>query len=168
MAKNPYASIKEYFTYVNEVSERSNKFLPGFFYAYEYRFPHDKPFKELKFYDKYPLIFLIGKGKGANTYIGLNFHQIPVRSRLIWLTRFNKIAGILNEDERAYMYYESIKSMYKKATHGVRVYRLDRVFTLRRIDSTKMYDISRFYAKTYYGVSIEAINIRYEQDNIRR
>ena len=66
------------------------------------------------------------------------------------------------------MYYESIKSMYKKATHGVRVYRLDRVFTLRRIDSTKMYDISRFYAKTYYGVSIEAINIRYEQDTIRR
>ena len=51
--------------------------------------------------------------------------------------------------------------MFKKAVFGVRMYRSDRIFKLRRIDSTKMYDLSRFYAKTYYGVMIESINIRY-------
>lgn len=53
MAADQYASIKKYFEYMESVSERSNKFLPGNFYVYEYHFDKtDKDFNELKFYDK--------------------------------------------------------------------------------------------------------------------
>lgn len=161
-----YASAKKYFEYLESVSERSSKFLIGNFYAYEYRFDRtDKDFNDLKFYDKYPLIYLISKGPADNTYIGLNLHQIPVKSRLIWLTRLNKIAEILQEDQRVVYRYEFIKSLFKKAVFGVRMYRLDRVVKLRRVDSTKMYDLSRFYSKTYYGATIDAVEIRYAQFN---
>lgn len=159
-----HSSIKKYFQFIDESSKSSNKFIPGYFYSYEYRFDKtDKDFSELKFYDKYPLVYLISKGPADNTYFGLNLHQIPVKSRLIWLTRFNKISEILNEDQRAVYKYEFIKALFKKAVFGVRMYRLDRIFKLRRIDSTKMYDISRFYSKTYYGASIDAIEVRYAQ-----
>lgn len=148
---------------MESVSERSNKYIPGYFYAYEYHFDKtDKDFSELKFYDKFPLIYLISKGPTDNTYYGLNFHQIPVRSRLLWLTKFDKIAEILQEDQRAVYRYKFLKAMFIKAVFGVRMYRIDRIVKLRRVDSTKMYDLSRFYAKTYYGASIEQINIRYE------
>jgi hypothetical protein len=161
-----YASIKKYFEFMKSVSERSNKFLIGNFYAYEYHFDKtDKDFDELKFYDKYPLIYLISKGPTDNTFYGLNLHQIPVRSRLIWLTRFDKIAEILQEDQRAIYRYEFIKSFFIKAVFGVRMYRADRIVKLRRVDSTKMYDLSRFYSKTYYGTTIDAIEVRYANYN---
>lgn len=161
-----YASIKKYFEYMESVSERSNKFLPGNFYVYEYHFDKtDKDFDELKFYDKYPLVYLISKGPTDGTFYGLNFHQIPVRSRLLWLTKFDQVAETLQYDQRAVYRYEFLKAMFKKAVFGVRMYRIDRLFKLRRVDSTKMYDLSRFYAKTYYGASIEGINIRYADYN---
>lgn len=161
-----FASIKKYFEFMESVSERSNKFLPGNFYVYEYRFDKtDKDFNELKFYDKYPLVYLISKGPVDGTFYGLNFHQIPVRSRLIWLTKFDQIAETLQYDQRAVYRYEFLKSMFKKSVFGVRMYRADRLFKLRRVDSTQMYDLSRYYAKTYYGASIEGINIRYANHN---
>ena len=163
---NNYTSIRKYFDYVNSVSTVTNKFIPGYFYSYEYRYDRkDKTYFDLKFYDRFPLVFLIGKGPGENTYIGLNFHQIPVRSRLIWLTKFDKICDILKEDVRAVYRYEFLKAMFKKATFGVRVYRVDRVFKLRKIDSREMQEISRFYSKTYHGANIDLIDMRYAQHN---
>lgn len=161
--KKVYSSLSAYMSYLETVSSVSNKFLPGNFYSYEYHFNRvAKDFEVQRFYDKRPLIFLISEGPTMGTFIGLNLHQIPVKSRLIWLTRFNKISGILDENVRAVYCYEVIKAMFKKARYGIRVYKADRIFKLRKVDSTKMYDLSKYYSNTYYGATIDVIEVRYE------
>lgn len=162
-----YASLPDYISYLETVSKRSNKFLIGNFYSYEYAFDRtEKDFEITRFYDRQPLVYVIAQGPTENTVVGFNFHQLPVRSRLLWLTRFDKFTGIKEDDSRNIFYYEFVREMFKKAIYGIRLYRKERIKKLRQIDSTKMYDLVRYYSNTYYGASIDAIEVRYASFNV--
>lgn len=72
-----------------------------------YTFFYDPKTKEkLPFYDRFPLIFLVGPAAGG--FYGLNLHYLPPRQRLIF---FERLTDISTRDDRIMLSYQYLKSV---------------------------------------------------------
>jgi hypothetical protein len=168
-----YADINDYIKYLHENSERVGTLQLGAFYTYNYDFYKDKrPYEEVKFYDRIPLIFLFDFKKaknGSNLFIGLNFHHLPVKARQIWLSRIRSYYTQLMESNKRLntIDYKQLFYVHKKAILGVRQYRLEAVSRNRRIATTDLDEILKYYSKTYYGVTYDQVANKYRTTKAR-
>ena len=168
-----YIDINDYLKYLNESTQRVSSLQLGAFYTYNYNFYKDKrPYDEVKFYDKVPLIFLFDFKKsknGSNLFFGLNFHHLPVKSRQIWLSRIKKIhSQAMQKNKRMNTVdYRQLFYMFKKSTIGVRQYRLEAVSRNRRVPTDNLDEIMKYYAKTYYGVTYDQVASKYRSSIAR-
>lgn len=166
--------IPSYVKFVRENTEPVTSIEAGNFYAYNYRFDLNPDFRNLdprvvKFYDFYPLAFVYDTyvtKDGYHCFRGLNFHHLPVQSRKIWLSRLKTIMNVPlieaeSEDFEVLTIYETLYSMFKKATFGVRNYRFDRVLNLRWMDSIILPQIMEYQAKTYFNVTLSEVAMVY-------
>jgi len=103
LLKNP--SFKK--TAKGKMSEQS---LYGRMFMYFY---DPKLKKELPYYDRFPLIFLVGAAEGG--FYGLNLHYLPPKQRAIFFDRFTSYTNNKKYDEttRVKMKYETLKRANK-------------------------------------------------------
>ena len=171
MATNTnYASLPEYINYINNTCVTDSKILTGAFYVYVYNFSTDYPYGKLKFYDKMPLTFVVDTftNKGKSYFIGLNLHHMPVKERVKWYRRINLVIKVeqflkfkRKIDRATWLNYKRIVSLFKRSKLITRKYRTDRVLKLKKAPFTKISEILKYYAKTYYGATIAEVSQKY-------
>lgn len=80
----------------DRVKVRSN-FLPGRMYAFAY----DPKTKEtLPYYDRFPLVILLGPSKSGDAFLGLNLHYLPPKTRAEFLSTLMDFTTDKRYDER--------------------------------------------------------------------
>lgn len=76
--------------------ERTSEIVDGYFYTFEY----DASNKSVD-YDKMPYVFCIEPSlKNKNFVICLNFHYLPLETRIDFLRKLNEHYDMINGDER--------------------------------------------------------------------
>jgi len=161
-----YGNIVEYIKYLQSF-KRASIIRPGYFYVYEYDFMTHYPIEELKFYDYMPLsfVFTIINGKDRRYFQGLNFHHMPVKARQWWLAKVKTMARTYF-DRGGFrripgLDYAALSKIMRKGKFGVRNYRFESVRNLREVPLNDLDEVLKFYAKTYYAVTIGQIQVRY-------
>lgn len=167
--------LPSYLKYTREQGEETSLVRPGFFYTYNYRFNLNPmfpklSFEEIRFYDWFPLSFIYDaykeKATGKLVYRGLNFHHLPVRARRLWLTRLRKVIGEdeFNEDMQIHQMvdYDKLFYLFRKATFGVRNYRRERMFNIKRVSHNKIDDYMSFASKTYFSSTLTQVGLNYK------
>ena len=151
----------------------TNRIYPGRFYAYNYNFKKDYDWDDLKFYDYMPLTFIFEIDPKTNTALGINFHHIPVRPRILWLNRVKQIAEMFDEEIKIKDYtkrpvykisgldYPRVYKVLLKSKIAIRRYKLNKIHYLRNIDIASIDEVMHYYAKTYVAVGISEIANRY-------
>jgi len=149
-----------------EFFDRATIIISGYMYAYYYMFQRKGvPLDRLRFYDWWPLTFVFQVDYKERRFYGLNFHHLPVRTRLIWLARIKRLYQAkfpTDETKRNFLTPKRIPMTYKrlvliliKSKYGVRQYRMDRVRKLRIVPNTQWEQAMRYFPKTYYQVSYD-------------
>jgi hypothetical protein len=133
------------------------------FFAYNYKFQtRGVPFKKLAFYDWFPLVYVFDVSYGTRHFRALNFHHLPVRLRLIWLTRVKRLYKAkfpTDPKKRNYdkpiqipLSYRRIVSLLYQSTFAVRQYRMDRVRLLKVVSNNEIDHLLLYHSNTYYAV----------------
>ena len=170
MADGQYININEYILYLRKNFRRSNNLKTGLMYSYQYMFNKDPKFQKadydkVKFYDFCPLTFVFDINSDTDTFFGLNFHHLPIKARRLWLTRVMKISKIQFRKPGAnripFLMYHQLKSMFRKSTFGVRQYKWDRIKDMRIIPNERWEEVIEYYSRTYYGVTLRAVQNKY-------
>jgi len=166
-----FKSISDYRHYIKETFDRIGTVRAGRFYLYFYNFATDYPWDELKFYDWMPLTYVWERDK--THFIGMNFHHMPVRPRLLWMGRVRKLAKQIDEAiaikglggqpiwKIRNLNYPRVYQILRKSKIAIRRYRLDRVKDLRAVDIRYVEDVMHWIARTYMGVSVKTMTSRY-------
>jgi len=174
LEKPNYNNIRAYLNYLKSF-KLTNSLYPGRFYAYSYNFKKDYPWDELKFYDYMPLTYIWEIDQKTNTAIGMNFHHMPVKARLLWINRIKQLSKHYGEEIRIKDYesrpvykiqglnYPRVYKVLMKSKIAIRRYKLDKMFYLRNVDLGSIDDVMRYYAKTYVAVNINHIKSRYSE-----
>jgi hypothetical protein len=171
--KMDYGSIVEYNRYLNGF-KRAKTLRAGYFYVYKYNFYKNYPIQELKYYDYRPLVFIfnVTNRENGKYFIGINFHHLPVKARQFWLRKLQSIAkryfNMGGVQRIPGLNYDTLQKVMKKSIFGVRQYRANAIKDLREIPLDKLEDIMKFYAKTYYGITIREVQAKYNQFRINR
>jgi len=172
IVKPNYKNIRAYLNYL-KTFKLTNSIYPGRFYGYTYNFRKDYDWNELKFYDYMPLSFIFEIDPKTNSALGINFHHMPVRPRLLWINRVKQIAKRFEEEIQIKDYnsrpvykikglnYPRVYKILLKSKIAIRRYKLDKMFYLRNIDLGNIDEVMRYYAKTYVAVNIDNIKQRY-------
>ncbi len=173
MADKPkYSHIRDYKQYL-ERFPRTGALKVGSFYSYAYNFQLNYEWDELKFYDHMPLTFIFAIDTEHNHAIGINFHHMPVRPRLLWLNRVKTIAKHVQEEIQirglggrpvykiSGLNYPRVYKVLAKSKIAIRRYRLNEIRFLRKIDVRFIDEVMRYYARTWLGVNIDQIRNRY-------
>lgn len=170
MANSRFANINSYIKYIREnfstVGKTNN--LLGSLFVYNYKFNmnpdfYNKDYDEIKFYDWMPATYIFNIRPESKTFFGLNLHHLPLKARDYWLTRFS---GINTQGkDRFYLPYDVLKVMHIKSKFGIRQYRMDRTFNIRLVPFSYWGELFDFYAKTYFGVTIKDVQMRYREYN---
>lgn len=168
-----YTNVNEYLKYIKDNFKLTGNINAGRFYHYFYNFSREYPWKELKFYDFFPLTFIFERdGKYA---LGLNFHHLSEKPRHIWLDRVRKLSKQLDEQIKIKglggrpvykiynLDYPRVYKILMKSKIGIRRYRLDRISQLRAVDLAQLDETMKWISKTYMGVTIKQIQKRYLQ-----
>ena len=164
-------SLVDYMDYLDTEFKTTTKLYPNRMYTYDYKFSQDYPYKELKFYDWKPLVYIFEiRGKYA---IGMNFHHIPPKARQIWFDRVEKLSKRLDNNIRIKglggrpvykihgLNYPRVYQVLQKSKISIRKYRFDRMSNVRDVDLRKFREVSSFFANTYFDVDISDIRKRY-------
>jgi len=182
-SKTNYGNIKAYMDYL-KTFKLTQSIFPGRFYTYNYKFRKDYDWDDLKFYDFMPLAFIFEIDPQTNSAIGMNFHHMPVKARILWLNRLKKLAGQWEKlqvtDKEAFGFktqsnrpvykitglnYPRVYKILMKSKIAIRRYKLDKMFYLRNIDIGSLDEAMNYFAKTYVAVDINAIKSRYANYN---
>lgn len=166
-------SIRDYMKFLRDNFKLTRSMRPGRFYTYNYNFSRDYPFEELKYYDFQPFVYIFEvSGKYA---IGINFHHIPVKARMMWFDRIERLSKRLDTTIRLKglggrpvyrlygLNYPAVYQVLRKSKIAIRKYRLDRMVQIRAIDIRKFREVSSFFARTYFAVGIKEIIGRYQK-----
>jgi hypothetical protein len=163
--KQNFSKLVDYIKLLNSLKPAST-LRSGYFYCYKYYFYKHYPKEELKFYDYYPLIFCFSVYKAKKEYFyGLNFHHMPVAARRYWMSKFKRIASAYFK-KGGYtripaIDYGALLKIMKKAKFGVRLYRFEAVRDLRQVSLDELNYLMKWYARTYYGVTIKQVQAKY-------
>lgn len=170
MAAGTYININEYILYLRKTYKRNNNLKIGQMYSYQYLFNKAPNFdkqdpNKIKFYDFYPITFVFDIDFDNDTLFGLNFHHLPVKSRMMWLDRTKKISEIQfakpGVNRIPALRYPQLKAMFRKSVFGIRQYKMERFRDLRIIPNEKWEEVFDFYSRTYYGVTLRAVANKY-------
>jgi len=166
-------SISDYFKYLRTNFKFTRKIVPGRMYSYHYNFSKEYPREEVRLYDYEPLVFIFEvRGKYA---LGMNFHHMPPKPRMIWFDRISKLSRRLDETVRIRglggqpvyriygLNYPKVYQVLRKTKVAIRKYRLDRITNARAIDLRKFKEVSAFFARTYFDANIADIRMRYNK-----
>lgn len=161
-----YNNISEYKKFIRENFKAGGSLKLGGFYSYNYLFSLDEDFDKLKFYDWLPITLILDINIKNKTFSGLNFHHMPVKPRQIWL---NRVKNLLPEkfESGGIQYFKELSNQNRalgillKSKIAVRNYRFDRVRDIRSLEVDKLDEVIKFFAKSYFSVSIEQIKNRY-------
>lgn len=170
MATN-YGLITEYISYL-KTFKRSATIRPGYFYLYNYAFYEHYPIEELKFYDYWPLtfVFQIMRKPQGQYFLGMNFHHMPVKARQYWLNRVKRMARVYFEKggvrRLPAFNYDNATKVMRKGKLTVRQYRNEAVRNLRIVPLEELDTLMKFYAKTYYGVTIAQVRAKYLRERV--
>jgi len=167
--KSEFGNLARYVRFVKDNFPIAKVIRPGNFYVCVYRFNRKtEPYSVLKFYDIYPFIFVyeLHKNKDKDKmFRGINFHHVPIRSRKLWLGRTKRLIGeSFDENKRLIRLaaWQRLFVMMKKLSKAsVRQYYLKRVVQPRLVPNDRVDELLNYYAKTYYGVSINQIEAQY-------
>jgi len=163
-----YNNVNDYLTYINDNFERVSVVKPGYVYSYVYKSSKDYPIDVLKFFDIMPLTFVTSVNYTDKTFHGLNFHHMPVAERLVWYRRISVLAKILKTVQLKksitgipWLNYNRMQLIYEHTNRITRQYRMSRVAVPRLVPIENMNEVLRFYARTYYGVGINAVSRKF-------
>jgi len=170
MAEPRFLNINKYIQHIRKTYKRINLIQKGNLYTYTYLFNHapnfDKQdYEKIKFYDYMPVTFIFDIDEKNKTFTGINFHHLPVASRLIWLNRLKKMRGKLFEQEgvnRVILRYGVLKFLMKKSIFGIRKYRMDRTRELRIVPNQQWEELLSIYSRTYFGVTLAQVEQKYK------
>jgi len=167
--KSEFGALTKYVKFIKTNFPVAQTIKPGNFYAYTYRFDKkSEPYNVLKFWDVMPFAFVYELHKNKENekmFRAINFHHVPVRPRQLWLNRTVKITGeAFAENKRLHRLasWQRLYIMMKKISKkSVRQYYLKRMIQPRQIPNDRVEEVIKYYAKTYYGVSISQIEAQY-------
>ena len=93
-----------------EGAKQRGRVEPGSMYLFSYDPKHKKT---LPYYDRYPLIFMIGEAKGG--FLGINMHFLPLRQRAILMDALYSLVNNKKYDEmtKLKISYDILKSASK-------------------------------------------------------
>ena len=93
-----------------ERAKQRGRVEPGSMYLFSYDPKHKKT---LPYYDRYPLIFMIGEAKGG--FLGINMHFLPLRQRAILMDALYSLVNNKKYDEttKLKISYDILKSASK-------------------------------------------------------
>ncbi len=158
-------NLKDYVKIVMKVSRKANSIRVGHFYTFSYNFKKTYPPEELKFYDYFPLVFVYELERRNNQlYIrGLNFHHLPIRSRVIWYNRLLKIYGenFENNERMVRLSYPNLFSMFKKSVYGIRQYKITSIKKLMKIPHAELKMIMEIANNTYFDATLAQVSKKY-------
>lgn len=144
-----------------------NDFRSGQFYSFVYDYLesplyHKLPPKEQRFYDRQPVIFFYGYHKNKDYIEGLNFHLMPVEARLLWLEAVDSLtSGAITNNRRVDLPTDILKKINSKNDAAVRIYKLDRMEQVHRLDSSKLKPVMVGQARTFEGAGYGTVELRY-------
>lgn len=174
-----YKSLSGYKLFVSKNSKLSSRVIPGFFYTFDYSYDFNKNGKspkrkdQISYYDRKPLAFIFNyyKTKDGNVMAeGLNFHHMPVRSRLLLLNVFTKIAPFTtNKDFRITLSPDSVKKLIKrlfiKSKFVFRQYSINRIQRPMQIAYSDMKELSRYIPETFESRQFDEVVLNYKLYN---
>jgi len=167
--KSEFGVLAKYVKFIKDNFPRAKVIRPGEFYAYTYRFDKTQyPYSELKFWDVMPLVFVYELHKNKENekmFRAINFHHAPVRPRQIWLNRTINLTGEAFERNKRLTRLASWQRLFvmmkKISKKTVRQYYLKRMIQPRHIPNDRVEEVIRYYARTYYGISISQVEAQY-------
>lgn len=163
--------IKPWTKYKNQAKDLSTpagNVIYGRSYTLGYNFSKDYDANALKYYDYFPLIYVINVDYEKGFFTGINLHHFPVGFREEWfrsilagrkvvLPRFleSLIPGLKKEipDKLKRISYERQVGMMRWVKTGVRNYRFDRLRSLRHVEPENLSTLLKLYADTYYAAT---------------
>tara|TARA_R110000765_G_scaffold149893_1_gene252556 strand:+ start:1501 stop:2064 length:564 start_codon:yes stop_codon:yes gene_type:complete len=174
-----YKSLSDYKLFISKNSKLTSKVIPGYFYTFDYSYNIDKINKSAKrkdqmsYYDRKPLAFIFNYYKSKDGKIiaeGLNFHHMPVRSRLLLLNIFSKIApSTTSKDFRITLSPDSMKKLIKrlfiKSKFVFRQYSINRIQRPMQITYSDMKELSRYTPETFESRQFDEVILNYKLYN---
>lgn len=165
--KSEFGRLAKYIKFLTQFP-RATSIRPGNFYVYVYKFDKDNDFKVIKYWDLMPLIFAYEEyqSKDKNKMLrAINLHHSPVRPRQLWLAKAKKLMETKFETDSELTRIENWKPLFmmmkKIAKKTVRQYRKKRMVQVRRIPNDRVEEVIKYYARTYYGISIGRVEKDY-------
>lgn len=168
-------NYSEYISATEELSDVSNKIIPGQFYSFAYDYYKNPeinkvPADVLNFYDTLPLVYVynLKKSKDGSTlyYHCLNLHHLPLKTRKIWLSVLRKAAGNFMEREQPITLPPSLmKTLMIKPKFAYRQYNINRIKYLRQVPFSNINELAEYAAPTYDNVAYQQVAERYSLYN---
>ena len=124
----------------------------GAFYTFEY---DSKMYEEgtLEYYDKQPLILLLGKGGGY--YLGLNFHYLPPSVRKDVLdrlkSRYNKQWS--SNKVLPNVTWNNVRGQVRHSQVMIKLYLENRIGNMSRVKNTEMDQVIDLPSEEFIGIS---------------
>ena len=152
---------------IEDAYNEQNDFQPGQFYSFVYDYLESPIFRKLpetekRFYDRMPIIYFYGYKNDKNYIEGLNFHFMPVESRLKWLETVDKLTeSAISDNRKIILPPDLIKKINTKNPAAVRVYKVDRMSQVHRLDSSKLVPVMTGQARTFDGAGYGTVALRY-------
>lgn len=143
-----------------------NDFKPGQFYSFVYDYLDSPSFHkqspaEQRFYDRQPLVYFYGYQKDPRYIECLNFHFMPVESRHRWLDTVERMTAAISKNERINLPPDILKKINLKNDAAVRIYKLERMSQVHRLDSSKLGAVMDSQARTFEGAGYGTVALRY-------
>ena len=149
-----------YFSALKKAYDQTNAFLPGCFYSFTYKYKSlrtdGKSGNDFAFYDAKPLIYLFGANE--RVFHGLNFHLLPVDARKRWLDTVDSMTnGAVKRNVPVNIQQDMISSITGKNELFYRHYLVDRAIEMRKLDSSKMWELCAYKTDTIAQISYEGM-----------
>lgn len=167
--KLKYSNAKEYLNFISHFPRLAYPRV-GRFICFTYNF-HTNPFyqkhpEKKKYLDFQPFDLCIAVRAKNKTFLCINFHALPVKTRQILMAKLRKDYSKNFEKPKVLIpgiNYKKLFRYLRRIGVAVRAYRFERVMLLREVPEEKIEDTVKFYANFYYNSNYNAIVKRYNE-----
>ena len=181
MTKFNYNNAKEYLNYIKDFPRKARPIV-GRFVCFTYNF-HTNPdyvdtvykigknkgkvrknSEKKKYLDFQPFDLVIAVRPSKETFMCINFHALPVKTRQILMAKIKKNYEKTFEKPKILIpgvNYRKMLRFLKKIGVAVRQYRFERVMSLREVPKDEIDNLMKYYANFYYKTNYNAIVTKY-------
>ncbi len=168
--KPRYSSLNDYLRFIQNNLKPVKTIKVGQWYQFNYFFHINPDFSKVKpelkkTYDFFPCDLCVSISPRSKSFICVNLHRLPVKSRQIFISRLKKAFGESKFEKDPIrlpgVNFKKLTKYLLKLGCTIRRYRMSRVHQLRLINSDAIEEIIKFYANTYYRGNIKTIQNLY-------